>query len=198
MDTRPKINSQSDTKQMQSFSSNYKWQKLRSYDIDKTLQASRDRFPLYKKRSPPSPKTDSLIVTIRASSHQFLFLNVACMLVNSIFLWANFMLPWNLEAVKFDGENIEVLENWIDELDENLPALKNFLLPVQSTFYLEYRLQQKIFAQYVNAHNPIFSPPATWTHKINKVYASYLQSLLFKLHKSFFPSIYNISLVLAA
>merc|ERR1711916_326536 len=34
-----------------------------------------------------------------------------------------------LKRVAFDGNMVEKVESWIDELDEPLPAMKNFILP---------------------------------------------------------------------
>jgi len=39
--------------------------------------------------------------------------------------------PAQLERVKFDTEITTKLENWIDAMDEELPPLKNFILPVR-------------------------------------------------------------------
>jgi cob(I)alamin adenosyltransferase len=35
-----------------------------------------------------------------------------------------------LEKVKFSDENITILEKWIDQMDNELPKLTNFILPV--------------------------------------------------------------------
>ena len=59
--------------------------RMHSYNIKKTLEVSGNRFPFYKKGSPPLLKTEYLIVTIWASLHQFLFFNALWMLANSIF-----------------------------------------------------------------------------------------------------------------
>lgn len=36
-----------------------------------------------------------------------------------------------LDRVFFSREHVTVLERWIDEMDEELPALRNFILPVR-------------------------------------------------------------------
>jgi cob(I)alamin adenosyltransferase len=34
------------------------------------------------------------------------------------------------ERVKFNPKYVQMLEEWIDKLDEELPPLRNFILPV--------------------------------------------------------------------
>ncbi len=38
---------------------------------------------------------------------------------------------WKVERTRFNGDRVQELENWIDGLDEKLPPLKTFILPVR-------------------------------------------------------------------
>ena len=46
------------------------------------------------------------------------------------------MLPTPAALTEFNVSHVTKLEKWIDELDDKLPPLTNFILPVRGMYYI--------------------------------------------------------------
>lgn len=44
--------------------------------------------------------------------------------------------PEQVARIAFEESHVALVESWIDEMEESLPPLKNFILPVGLSLYL--------------------------------------------------------------
>ena len=143
-----------------------------SYNIENTW-SEWHTFSPYLKRKSAFTKNQILIISIWANSHQFLFLSFHCNLVNSgFFSYFNTTVKFRCRQIWWRKyRNLRKLDRrarWKFTSSEKLhtAGIVNFLFAIQ--------VGTKVFPQYVDLLNPIFSPPAAWIHKMNHVYASSL------------------------
>lgn len=61
-------------------------------------------------------------------------IGVFCFIITLLEVKSCLVSNQKLEITSFSEEHLKKLEQWIDQLDQKLPPLRNFILPVRNVF----------------------------------------------------------------